>query len=548
MIKVTDGKTPQVSDNTILIQEPLNSTPTPSGQLKKGAYYSFGGAWRNFVDLLTPYLTLLYVPLSRKITINGDTKDLTSDRSWTVSGNAVWGGITGTLSDQTDLQNALNAKEDAANKATTVTGNQTSNIKFPTVKALVDWVTLQLNNYVTLTTDQTITGIKTIANYLDFSHIATPTHQRGRIYFDNLNDCIAYMDSISTTSVQVGYEVLMRARNNTGSMIPNGSAVYISGAIGQNPTVALAQANTVGSAKLIGLATHDIAINTVGKIVVFGIANDLNTNSFSDGDILYLSASVAGGLTTTPPASPNFVTRVGVVEHAHSTQGKILVNTGATLANDNALGTIQIAPPTQNAVKSYVDTGLAAKQNTITTGTTLQYLRGDLSLSTFATDAKSSVGHYVVAKTFTGTTVSGTAAETLTMSVQIPANSFQSNDVTEIYFSGRKSGTNNTGQIRAYINTSNTLSGATLIGTGAALVAATRTTNFQRIYGNFTTSTNYNVAAVGTANNSDNVNVSANESNITWDTTQTYWLIISIQLTSTSDSFIPKFLMVKNNR
>ena len=117
----------------------------------------------------------------------------------------------------------------------------------------------------------------------------------------------------------------MRARNNTGATIPNGSVVYISGAIGQNSTVALTQANALPTSEIIGIATHDIANNTVGKICVFGLVNDLNTSSFTDGQMLYLSATVAGGLTSTIPTSPNFVVALGVVEHAHPTQGKILV-------------------------------------------------------------------------------------------------------------------------------------------------------------------------------------------------------------------------------
>lgn len=188
-----------------------------------------------------------------------------------------------------------------------------------------------------------------------FTPQTAPTHERGRIYFDDVNDCISFMDNISGTSVQVGYEVLMRARNNTGATIANGSVVYISGAIGQNSTVALAQANTLPTSEIIGIATHDIANNTVGKICVFGLVNDLNTNSFTDGQMLYLSTSIAGGLTSTIPESPNFVVNLGVVEHAHPTQGKILVRPQRALANDNSLGTAQNIAPTQNAVKSYVD-------------------------------------------------------------------------------------------------------------------------------------------------------------------------------------------------
>ena len=53
----------------------------------------------------------------------------------------TWGSITGTLSNQTDLQTALNAKEDTANKSTNLNTDQASNTKYPSVKAVYDWAT-----------------------------------------------------------------------------------------------------------------------------------------------------------------------------------------------------------------------------------------------------------------------------------------------------------------------------------------------------------------------------------------------------------------------
>lgn len=54
-----------------------------------------------------------YVPNSRTLTINGVTYDLSANRTWTISAGATaWGTITGTLSAQTDLQSALDAKVD----------------------------------------------------------------------------------------------------------------------------------------------------------------------------------------------------------------------------------------------------------------------------------------------------------------------------------------------------------------------------------------------------------------------------------------------------
>jgi hypothetical protein len=61
-----------------------------------------------------------YVPTSRTLTINGVTFDLSANRTWTISG-ATWGTITGTLSSQTDLQNALDLKANLASPTFTGT-------------------------------------------------------------------------------------------------------------------------------------------------------------------------------------------------------------------------------------------------------------------------------------------------------------------------------------------------------------------------------------------------------------------------------------------
>lgn len=232
---------------------------------------------------------------------------------------------------------------------------------FGKLQAQITALSSSLANYVTLATDQTITALKTFSNGFTLTPQATPTYARGRVYFDDTNDCLAFMDSVSGRSVQVGYEVLMLARNNTGVQINNGQVVYISGSTGTNSTVALASANAEATSMIIGVATHDIAINTVGKIVVFGLANDLDTSAFTDGQEVFLSAATAGAITTTPPASPNFVVRVGIVERAHPTQGKILVKPEITTANNNSLGTSQRVAPTQNSVKTYVDASIGAR-------------------------------------------------------------------------------------------------------------------------------------------------------------------------------------------
>jgi nitrogen fixation protein len=137
-------------------------------------------------------------------------------------------------------------------------------------------------------------------------------------------------------------------------------AVRVSGAQGQRLAVAYAQANNDNnSADTIGLVTETIATNQEGFIITVGQLEEINTTgslqgeSWSDGDVLYLSPTVAGKLTNIKPTGlTGHIVVIGYVEYAHAVHGKIYVkimngweldelhnvyiNTG-TLANNDAL-------------------------------------------------------------------------------------------------------------------------------------------------------------------------------------------------------------------
>jgi hypothetical protein len=115
-------------------------------------------------------------------------------------------------------------------------------------------------------------------------------------------------------------------RNVTGATIPKKSAVYINGASGNRPTINYSQANSeTTSSKTFGLAESDILHNGVGYVVVEGQLNNVNTSMFTEGQLLWLSPTVAGGLTTTKPSAPNHMVFVGYVVRAHPTEGTIEV-------------------------------------------------------------------------------------------------------------------------------------------------------------------------------------------------------------------------------
>ena len=115
--------------------------------------------------------------------------------------------------------------------------------------------------------------------------------------------------------------------NNTGSTIAKGSVVYISGRHSSNlPTIALAEAdNEANSYKTFAVVENDIPTSSSGIAIQAGNIGNLNlpTSSFTDGDIVYLSATVPGGITIVKPLAPFHICKIGSITRAHPTFGSI---------------------------------------------------------------------------------------------------------------------------------------------------------------------------------------------------------------------------------
>jgi hypothetical protein len=96
--------------------------------------------------------------------------------------------------------------------------------------------------------------------------------------------------------------------------------------------VALAQANNdANSADTIGLVTEAILNNEEGFVTISGIVRNINTTgslqseTWLDGDVLYLSGTTAGAITNVKPQAPIHTVIIGFVIYAHANNGKIFV-------------------------------------------------------------------------------------------------------------------------------------------------------------------------------------------------------------------------------
>lgn len=174
-----------------------------------------------------------------------------------------------------------------------------------------------------------ITGGISTADFVQFDTGITPTTAVGKLQWDPTWGGPQIGMVGGNVNLQIGQETVVYVYNNTGSTILEGQVVRVLGSQGQRLTVALAQAsNDANSVTILGMATENIANGTSGFVTTQGMVNNVNTSGFADGDVAWLSATVAGGITKTKPVAPNHLVLIGyVVKGGSSGAGSIYIHT-----------------------------------------------------------------------------------------------------------------------------------------------------------------------------------------------------------------------------
>ncbi len=126
-------------------------------------------------------------------------------------------------------------------------------------------------------------------------------------------------------------------KNNSGGgiAIQKGEVVYVSGSDGSILTVKKAKADIATTMPALGIAYERITDNKPGRILLLGEIANIDMSAFSNGDKLYVSTTIAGGLTNVAPASSNIQQFVGTVVNNGVTTGVLQVrfNTQAPTAS-----------------------------------------------------------------------------------------------------------------------------------------------------------------------------------------------------------------------
>jgi hypothetical protein len=209
----------------------------------------------------------------------------------------------------------------------------------------------------------------TIANYETFTATTAPTYAEGRVWYDSVAHALSYYNDSSTATVHIGQDLQLKVINNTGSSIANGSPVYITGtSSGQTyPNVALAKADVASTAAVIGLTNGAIANGAIGYVTALGGIDNVNTGTFTVGQILYLSPFSAGQMQNTIPAT-GLVVQVGTVTYVNSSTGKINVKQNTPLNTPIANGGTgaSTAPAAMANLMGFTTTATAAGTTTLT--------------------------------------------------------------------------------------------------------------------------------------------------------------------------------------
>jgi hypothetical protein len=152
------------------------------------------------------------------------------------------------------------------------------------------------------------------------------------------------LDLIQNGAVlQIGQEIHVHCKNQTGSLIKNGTPVMAVGTLGSSGRILISPmvGSSISNSKyLIGITTEDIGNGEDGKVTTFGKIRGLDTTdtsiftgTISDGDVLYIDPVNTGKLTNTEPQDTELDMPVAFVIKASSNQGTLMVR--ITPINEN---------------------------------------------------------------------------------------------------------------------------------------------------------------------------------------------------------------------
>jgi len=158
--------------------------------------------------------------------------------------------------------------------------------------------------------------------YIEFDTSTSFAASVGRLTWDITHGTLDLGLVGGNANLLLGQREVVYCFNNSAATLVKGKVVKVTGASGQKLTVDLAQADSdMDSATILGVMLEDVSVNASGFVATDGVVNNVNTNAFTDGQIVYLSPVSAGELTATKPVAPQHLVQMGYVVKGGSVGG-----------------------------------------------------------------------------------------------------------------------------------------------------------------------------------------------------------------------------------
>lgn len=198
-----------------------------------------------------------------------------------------------------------------------------------------------------------ITGGISTVDYVQFDLGAAIQSAIGKLNWNDTDGTLEFGLKGGNVTLQIGQEQVIRVRNESGSTITDGQAVYITGSTGNHLNVTRAIANSeTTSSKTLAIVTENIANNNEGFATTAGIVRGINTTGIPEGSAVWLSPTTAGGLTATKPSAPNHAVLIGWCIRSHAVNGSIFVHISNGWELEE-LHNVDIDSPTAGQVLAY---------------------------------------------------------------------------------------------------------------------------------------------------------------------------------------------------
>lgn len=178
-----------------------------------------------------------------------------------------------------------------------------------------------------IATDVHIDGDITNVNSIQFLTTNGGSDNIGQLAWDVNRETLEFRMDENIVQ-EIGQSQFVPVKNNTGATLNKGQVVYPSGSVGASGVieVSLAQANNdTNSAQTFGVVAESIANGGQGFIQTFGLMEGINTNGLTAGQVIYLSPTTAGAMTSTKPSAPNHMVYVGFCVRSNANTGMIFV-------------------------------------------------------------------------------------------------------------------------------------------------------------------------------------------------------------------------------